>query len=73
VIVAKRATAASDPGDTLGLLLIFALIALLVIWEVLRAHGRTNTDPWVRSAVVGIVPLLITFVFIMTVRTISIV
>ena len=60
-------------NSIVSLLLIFALIGLLLVRELVLAEETPHAARWLRMLNVGIAPLLIFFVFVVTVRTAMIV
>jgi hypothetical protein len=59
-------------ATSLGLILVLLLVALVVERELMRARGGSQSERWMRTLNVAIVPLLIAFVVIVVIRLLNI-
>jgi hypothetical protein len=59
-------------ATSLGLILFFLLVALVVERELMRARGGSQSERYMRTLNVAILPLLMAFVVIVVIRILDI-
>jgi len=72
VIISSVAAASADPNDILPLFAIGLLIGLLAIREIVTHVPRKWAQDLRHALLIGLVPLLLTFSFILVARIIQI-